>query len=139
MYMKEDMRDNLFDVYMYAWQAGLKSTYYCFIEKTLQGEKYTQKVNKRAGRSGFGGKVSSTTDTVVAQTKAWFGTKKVKAQLTLDSIDLKNVTEEDKAKIEATIRAEKGDDYVEQLKAWTLYDGNCPIDPFEAVMCESCQ
>jgi ribonucleoside-diphosphate reductase alpha chain len=47
MYMKEKLRENLFDIYMYAWQAGLKSTYYCFIEKTIQGEKYTQKVNKR--------------------------------------------------------------------------------------------
>ncbi|USN55322.1 MAG: ribonucleoside-diphosphate reductase subunit alpha [Candidatus Peribacteria bacterium] len=54
MYVQESLRDNLFDIYVYAWQQGLKSTYYCFIEKTLQGEKYTQKINKRGTRSGFG-------------------------------------------------------------------------------------
>ena len=47
MYIEESQRDQLFDIYMYAWKQGLKSTYYCFIQKTLQGEKYTQKTNKR--------------------------------------------------------------------------------------------
>jgi ribonucleoside-diphosphate reductase alpha chain len=114
----------------------LKSTYYCFIEKTIQGEKYTQKVNKRWTRTWFGGK-KKTTNAVAPVAKAWFATKKVEANL--EDIDLEHVTDDDKAKIEAKLRAEKGDDYVEQLKAWTLYDGNCPIDPFEAVMCTSCQ
>jgi len=36
MYMEESDRANLFDIYMYAWQQGLKSTYYCFIEKNIQ-------------------------------------------------------------------------------------------------------
>lgn len=54
MYMKESLRDQLFDIYVYAWKSGLKSTYYCFIEKTIQGEKYTQVVNKRGERRGFG-------------------------------------------------------------------------------------
>lgn len=54
MYIKEELRDNLFDIYVYAWQQGLKSTYYCFIEKTIQGEKYNQKINKRGERAGFG-------------------------------------------------------------------------------------
>jgi ribonucleoside-diphosphate reductase alpha chain len=39
---------------MYAWKKGLKSTYYCFIEKNIQGEKYTENVNKRGTRAGFG-------------------------------------------------------------------------------------
>ncbi len=33
---------------------GLKSTYYCFIDKTIKGEKYTMNVNKRGERRGFG-------------------------------------------------------------------------------------
>lgn len=47
LYMEESDRANLFDIYMYARQQGLKSTYYCFIEKNIQGEKYTENVNKR--------------------------------------------------------------------------------------------
>lgn len=39
---------------MYAWEKGLKSTYYCFIDKTIKGEKYTMNVNKRGERRGFG-------------------------------------------------------------------------------------
>ncbi|RMA97772.1 ribonucleoside-diphosphate reductase subunit alpha [Hydrogenothermus marinus] len=54
IYIEEDLRDDMFDIYMYAWEKGLKSTYYCFIDKTIKGEKYTQKVNKRGTRRGFG-------------------------------------------------------------------------------------
>lgn len=54
IYIEEDLRDDMFDIYMYAWEKGLKSTYYCFIDKTIKGEKYTQKVNKRGARRGFG-------------------------------------------------------------------------------------
>lgn len=54
IYAAESRRDRLADVYMYAWKQGLKSTYYCFIEKTIKGEKYTQDVNKRGERRGFG-------------------------------------------------------------------------------------
>ena len=49
---------------MYAWKQGLKGTYYCFIEKKIQGEKYTQSVNKRGERKGFG---SSSTATPAAR------------------------------------------------------------------------
>lgn len=54
IYIEEDLRDDMFDIYMYAWEKRLKSTYYCFIDKTIKGEKYTQKVNKRGVRRGFG-------------------------------------------------------------------------------------
>jgi ribonucleoside-diphosphate reductase alpha chain len=54
IYIEEDLRDDMFDIYMYAWEKGLKSTYYCFIDKTIKGEKYTSKVNKRGARRGFG-------------------------------------------------------------------------------------
>ncbi len=36
LYVKEHERNSLFDIYMYAWKQGLKSTYYCFIEKNIQ-------------------------------------------------------------------------------------------------------
>jgi|GEM_PF-3582419 len=57
----------------------------------------------------------------------------------LGTIDFKNVTDEQKAAIETKMRAEKGDEYVEKLKAGTLYDNSCPVDPFEKVMCGGCQ
>jgi hypothetical protein len=37
------------------------------------------------------------------------------------------------------MREEKGDEYVEKLKAGTMYNGACPADPYEALMCEACQ
>jgi ribonucleoside-diphosphate reductase alpha chain len=58
IYGAANWRDKLFDVYMYAWQQGLKGTYYCFIEKDIQGEKYTQTVNKRGVRAWFGASIS---------------------------------------------------------------------------------
>ena len=54
MYIKDDQRGDMQDIYMYAWKQRLKGTYYCFIEKKIQGEKYTQSVNKRGARKGFG-------------------------------------------------------------------------------------
>ena len=57
----------------------------------------------------------------------------------LSNIDFKNVTAEQRAAIEMKMRAEKGDEYVEKLKAGTLYGDSCPVDPFEKVMCEGCQ
>lgn len=54
LYIDEDLRDEMDKIYMYAWEKGLKSTYYCFIDKTVKGEKYTLAVNKRGERRGFG-------------------------------------------------------------------------------------
>lgn len=54
LYIDEELRDDMEDIYLYAWEKGLKSTYYCFIDKTVKGEKYTMTVNKRGERRGFG-------------------------------------------------------------------------------------
>lgn len=54
IYIDEELRDDMENIYMYAWEKGLKSTYYCFIDKTIKGEKYTMNVNKRGERRGFG-------------------------------------------------------------------------------------
>ena len=53
--------------------------------------------------------------------------------------DFTNISREEKADIEANMRKEKGDEYVDKLKAGTLYNGACPADPYEALMCEACQ
>jgi ribonucleoside-diphosphate reductase alpha chain len=62
MYFDESLRETIGDYYMYAWEQGLKSTYYCFIQKTIQGEKYTQDSKKRGERVGFGGNASANTN-----------------------------------------------------------------------------
>ncbi len=54
LYIDDELRDDMENIYMYAWEKGLKSTYYCFIDKTVKGEKYTMNVNKRGERRGFG-------------------------------------------------------------------------------------
>lgn len=151
MYIKEDGRATMFDIYLYAWKAWLKGTYYCFIEKTLQGEKYTENVNKRGQRAGFGNS-SPSVDAVT--TPRGFGNGVSSWEPVIDvirnsgekadaydlsQIDLKNLTDEDKQLIEKKLIAEKGLEYVEKLKSWELYNGSCPVNPFEKVMCESCQ
>ncbi len=151
LYMQEHERNNLFDIYMYAWKKGLKSTYYCFIEKNIQGEKYTENVNKRGTRLGFGsGSADAIAPTAEGSTTTarWFGFATATAIVSSTdtnteahyrSFDAKNITEDQKAIMEQQMRAEKGDEYVEKLKNWTLYADSCPIDPFEKVMCEGCQ
>ncbi|HMT01088.1 MAG TPA: ribonucleoside-diphosphate reductase subunit alpha [Candidatus Absconditabacterales bacterium] len=160
MYLKEESRSTMFDVYVYARKAGLKGTYYCFIEKTIQGEKYTESVNKRGERAGFGSTTTASVSTSSAQPAArGFGAaassisasqpsdeitviKKIAAEQEandLSSIDFKNVTDEQKKLIEQKLISEKGADYVEKLKSGQLYGDACPTNPFEKVMCESCQ
>lgn len=77
MYFDESYRDTLSDYYMYGRQQGIKSTYYCFIQKTIQGEKYTQNVNKRGERAGFGS-TAAATETPAPRTGG-FGTAVAKA------------------------------------------------------------
>lgn len=159
MYLYEELRDQMDQVYMYARKQGLKGTYYCFIEKKIQGEKYTQSVNKRGTRAGF--RAMQTTVAVTAQTeeetvtnegtvvsvKRGFGSIQMQAQEeSLDDlrnqvaqINIKNITDSDRQLIEKKLLMEKGAEYVDKLKKGTLYNGNCPADPFEAVMCEGCQ
>lgn len=163
MYLDESQRAEMYDVYMYAWKKWLKWTYYCFIEKKLQGEKYTQTVNKSAGRSGFGAKTSTegVASTEVCESPEaeksdstapagrgfgarWFATPAAvntsPSTNELSDIDLKNASEDDKAKIRDMLIQKKGADYVAKLESGELYaNGSCPMDPFEKVMCTSCQ
>lgn len=116
IYVKEHERSSLFDIYMYAWKQGLKSTYYCFIEKNIQGEKYTENVNKRGNRLGFGAAAGGGEGeaTAAATTRGFGGIRMAAATASespvtveLGTIDFKNVTAEQKAAIESKMRAEK--------------------------------
>lgn len=165
IYGKPDWRDKLWDVYMYAREQGLKSTYYCFIEKDIQWEKYTQKINKRGERRWFGSieaNIEATDMTIqedktqehkneVSQivAKRWFGFGGAIPSSTIQDNNDPNKcdpTEEivygwlTKSEIETKLREEKGDEYVEKLKSGQLYEEwQCPVNPFEKVMCDGCQ
>jgi len=115
IYIEEDLRGDMFDIYMYAWEKGLKSTYYCFIDKTVKGEKYTQKVNKRGTRRGFGLRRSSSEETEVSKTQV----------------------EEDIQQIEKMAREKYGDEVVDKVKSGDIE--GCPTDPLLNKICPSCE
>ena len=142
IYVPEHVRDQLDQVYMYAWKAWLKSTYYCFVEKNISGEKYTQDVNKRGERKGFG--INRWLSWVSGMNIRWFWSREQHWSSSdttpLDRSILNGpLTAQTKQLIADKIRAEKGEEFLENLKKWKAYDGACPVDPFEKVMCEGCQ
>jgi len=116
IYIEEDLRGEMFDIYMYAWEKGLKSTYYCFIDKTVKGEKYTQKVNKRGNRRGFGLRKTSSEE---AQENT------------------KSSMENDIEEIERMAREKYGDEVVDRVKAGNV--DACPTDPLLNKICPSCE
>jgi ribonucleoside-diphosphate reductase alpha chain len=148
IYADESWRDRLGDVYMYARKEGLKGAYYCFIEKTIKGEKYTQDVNKRGERKGFGmgtqtagAEVAVTSEENAAAPKArgFGGTSLQRAQepVVQEEIVYNGLT---KSEIEKKLVDEMGEEYVEKLKKGEVYaKGECPVNPFEKVMCDGCQ
>lgn len=145
IYAEESWRDRLGDVYMYARKQGLKSTYYCFIEKSIKGEKYTQDVNKRGERKWFGAVsgVAAATSSLEGAMKRGFGaTAQTSSIVDSDASNTEEVVYKGmtKSEIEAKLRAEKGDEYVDKLKSGELFQAwECPINPFEKVMCDGCQ
>lgn len=140
IYAEESYRDKLDDIYMYARKQWLKSTYYCFIEKTIKWERYTQDVNKRWERKWFGlwTQQNSTTQPLSNNLpKRWFGAITKASNNMREEILYDGMT---RSEIEAKLRAEKGDGYVDKLKSGELYAAwECPINPFEKVMCDGCQ
>ncbi len=117
IYIEEDLRGDMFEIYIYAWEKGLKSTYYCFIDKTVKGEKYTQKVNKRGARRGFGLRKSASEEREIVKTE----------------LDI----EDDLEQIERMAREKYGDEVVEKVKAGNI--DACPTDPLLNKICPSCE
>ena len=117
IYIEEELRGDMFDIYMYAWEKGLKSTYYCLIDKTVKGEKYTQKVNKRGTRRGFGLRKAASEES-----------ETVKTQTTV---------EEDIEQIERMAREKYGDEVVDKVKSGNI--DACPTDPLLNKICPSCE
>jgi ribonucleoside-diphosphate reductase alpha chain len=116
LYIDEQLRDNMEEIYLYAWEKKLKSTYYCFIDKVVKGEKYTEKVNKRGGRKGFGASASSSGNGTPEKTEP---------------------EEEDQAELEAKAREKFGDEAVDQ--ALEADADSCPTDPMLQRICPACE
>ena len=116
LYIDEQLRDNMEEIYLYAWEKKLKSTYYCFIDKVVKGEKYTEKVNKRGSRKGFGASGTSGEN---------------------GSSEKTDPVGEDQATLEAKAREKFGDEAVEQ--ALEADEESCPTDPMLRRICPACE
>ncbi|MFH5832934.1 ribonucleoside-diphosphate reductase subunit alpha [Halalkalibaculum sp. DA3122] len=118
LYIDEQLRDSMDEIYLYAWEKKLKSTYYCFIDKVVKGEKYTESVNKRGSRRGFGAAGSDHNGSV---------------SKSADTDD-----EESKGALEAKAREKFGDEVVEQALNAKNAD-SCPTDPMLRRICPACE
>lgn len=116
LYIDEKRRDNMKEIYLYAWEKKLKSTYYCFVDKTVKGEKYTEEVNKRGSRRGFGSASSRDSKT---------------------DNNSETEQEEERAALEAKARKKFGDKAVDQ--ALNADEDSCPTDPMLRRICPSCE
>ena len=121
LYIDEQLRDGMDEIYLYAWKKKLKSTYYCFIDKVIKGEKYTESVNKRGSRKGFGKPVEQ----AVYEGQLANNVSEHLAQK--DSLEA----------VEAEARKKYGDEVVEKVKSGE--DNACPTDPLLARLCPSCE
>jgi ribonucleoside-diphosphate reductase alpha chain len=117
LYIDEQLRGNMEEIYLYAWEKNLKSTYYCFIDKVVKGEKYTEKVNKRGSRKGFG--ASTGNDNAV------------------ESHPEAKQESRDQSNLIAKARKKFGDEEVE--KALNASEDECPTDPMLRKICPSCE
>ena len=94
----------------------MKSTYYCFIDKVIKGEKYTSDVNKRGARKGFG--------RFKTQVALSDGSAKIESEMQLNEVELK-------------AREKFGDQVVDEVM--NSNGNSCPTDPLLAKLCPSCE
>nr|WP_320021466.1 ribonucleoside-diphosphate reductase subunit alpha [uncultured Draconibacterium sp.] len=116
IYIDEQLRAEMEDIYLYAWKKELKSTYYCFIDKVIKGEKYTSEVNKRGARKGFG---RSKPQAIHSN-----GSAKIESEMQLNEVELK-------------AREKFGDEVVDEVM--NSNGDSCPTDPMLAKLCPSCE
>ena len=139
LYIDESLRDKMPDIYTYAWKTGLKSTYYCFIDKTIKGEKYTSKVNKRGARRGFAATHHNTVAEAASSKPANGAARKgfALAQKSDQSINSAVAVDESLDELERQAREKFGDDVVDEVMRGDV--DACPTDPLLAKICPSCE
>ncbi|REL38827.1 ribonucleoside-diphosphate reductase subunit alpha [Rhodohalobacter sp. SW132] len=127
IYLDERYRSEMEKIYIYAWKKRLKSTYYCFVDKVIKGEKYTSNVNKRGTRKGFGKPAGKAEEKNGSAKRIGFGKA---AEKTVNS-------EKSVAELEAEARKKHGDEVVDQVKSGDM--NGCPTDPLLSKICPSCE
>ncbi len=135
IYIDESLRGEMEEIYLYAWKKKLKSTYYCFIDKVVKGEKYTSVVNKRGSRKGFGKPSDNGSGPGDSVTKKGFGTAAPDKTGNVQAGAQTRYDEKEAAEAEA--RKKFGDAVVEKVKQGD--PGSCPADPLLAKICPSCE
>ncbi|MTI87173.1 MAG: ribonucleoside-diphosphate reductase subunit alpha [Balneolaceae bacterium] len=128
IYIDEKLRGDMPEIYLYAWKKKLKSTYYCFIDKVIKGERYTSKVNKRGNRAGFGGtsgNVQAESQEASGKPGKGFGAPKAK------------LNAKPRNELEDETREKFGDEAVD--KALAAEGDACPTDPILRKICPSCE
>lgn len=132
IYIDEQLRNDMPNIYLYAWKKKLKSTYYCFIDKVIKGEKYTSKVNKRGNRVGFGSssphknnEEQELQDEKTSSARKGFGATSAQKH------------EESQKELVAEARKKFGDEAVDE--ALDAGAESCPTDPMLRKICPSCE
>lgn len=127
IYLDERYRSEMENIYIYAWKKKLKSTYYCFVDKVIKGEKYTSNVNKRGTRKGFGKPTDKSEEKNGAAKRKGFG----------KSTETAEKSQKPVADLEAEARKKHGDEVVDQVKSGDM--NGCPTDPLLNKICPSCE
>jgi ribonucleoside-diphosphate reductase alpha chain len=128
IYIDEQLREEMPEIYIYAWKKKLKSTYYCFIDKVIKGEKYTSKVNKRGKRTGFGphGNKSSPEKQDAEETR-------------LSAPGKSSDIEKPNSVLIQKTREKFGNDTVKKVLTDEAEAYACPADPLLRKICPSCE
>jgi len=116
MYLETRDLDETMDIYMSAWEKGLKSTYYLHMKPRHTAEQSTIKVNKseKLGKKGFASVATVRITEEIKEESLSAIVSNIPNKFTeLSSISVEN----------------KKDDNVKV----------CPIDPAERAQCDSCQ
>ncbi|MEX1212630.1 MAG: ribonucleoside-diphosphate reductase subunit alpha [Balneolaceae bacterium] len=134
IYMDERLRNNMSAIYLYAWEKKLKSTYYCFVDKVIKGEKYTSKVNKRGSRVGFGGSPERRNKEAVKDEG-----DQPSGSTRRSGFNVQPDDEEKRFREQHIVEAREkfGNETVEQ--ALNADASSCPTDPLLRKICPSCE
>ncbi len=141
LYIDEQLRGDMPEIYLYAWKKKLKSTYYCFIDKVVKGEKYTSKVNKRGSRSGFGGGSEKEETSKVSVDESETTAESISSTPTSVRRGFGQPAATETAESQEALileaRAKFGDERVEEVLA--AGEDACPTDPLLRKICPSCE